>query len=135
MNKFGAQERNLRYRVCAGDGCTRHKTFMVVGIFWKAFFSSFLKKQLHCRQVCEQIYSPKVLSVPAYNTLSLKQGRNFKPLWHRWPDFWTRRFIVQTENLLRSTIGRNVLIVGQLGKGLLRSIITLNIQKYKFFIY
>jgi len=126
-NKFGAQERNLRYRVCAGDGRTRHKTFTLVGIFWNAFLSSFIKKQPHCRQACQQIDFPKVLSVPAHNHLSLKQRRNFKPLWHRGPDFWTRRSAVKTENLSRSTIVCNVLIAGQLGKEILSIIVTLNI--------
>jgi hypothetical protein len=75
MNKFGAQEGNLGNRVCTSDGRARHKTFTVGGIFWKAFFPSFIQKQLHCRQTCQQIEadSSKVLSVPAYNHLSLKQ--------------------------------------------------------------
>jgi hypothetical protein len=49
-------------------------------------------------------------------------------LGHRWPEFWTQLSTLETENLLRSTIVQNVLILGQLGKEMSNIIITSNIK-------
>ena len=63
----------------------------------------------------------RLLVVPKYQTNILSKtlacdSVTKKGIGHTWPDFWTQRSTVKTDNLSRSTTVHTVLILGQLDK-------------------